>query len=325
MLYTNDRYTIRFDGGVEVSRPWLAANSNRAQRVLRNHSAERAQCLCTPVGVPMHIVCRGGTYFLATMPGRGHHHALSCPSYIPDETTSGLRHYSPTALSRANGLIKVQVRPERPGDPPFDHFSPDAALQFLWELAGLTMCTPKTVSARNYQLVARSLADAAANLRINTQGIRPYIPLCGAEPNQSRYVIGQIRQANHAKYANALHLSADRENTFWVDEKNWTSSALHQYFGDFEAPSFRPGVFMLAKLWQSPQGNYRIFEVGLLPTSKQYLPAPDELRATLDQLIAAERRFFVCQRFDARDDQNIPAAVLIDSDEPKNLFLPCYT
>ena len=139
MHYTNEHVTLRFEGGIEFSRPWLRKDPARAQRVLRAHASENIRCLCTPLGVPMHVVCRDGKYHLATNPGRGHHHALSCPAYLPSEEDSGFHHYSRSAFSRAGGLIKLSVSPSKPTAPPFPHFSPSAALQFIWHLAGLNV------------------------------------------------------------------------------------------------------------------------------------------------------------------------------------------
>ena len=255
MYFVNERVLIRFEGGMEVGRPWLAADERRAQRVLRKHRAEGARCLCTPHGVPMHVVCRDGKYFLATNPGRASHHALSCPSYQPAEETSGLRHYTAEALSRASRKHKLQVRGHRPVGPPFDHFSPSAALQFLWEFGGLTVCTPKTVARRSFLLVSRSLIDVSHRVRINGRGLRLYVPATGHEIDGCRYAIGQVTRIFHGEYANGIRLAADRDHTFWIEEGQWSSSNLDALLGPYDEPSRSQTTWVIGKLWQSPNGK----------------------------------------------------------------------
>lgn len=320
MKYTNDRVPLRFDGGVEVSRPWLSADQHRAQRVLRKHASEPVQCLCTPSGVPMHVVCRGGSFHLATMPGRAHHHALSCPSYRPDRKTSGLKHYDRSAytLTAQNQNIFVSSSPV--GVPPFSHFTPSAVLQLLWDLAGLTVCTPKILAKRQYFLVSRSLADVCAGFRINGDSMRPYIPLAFTDPRFCRYLVGGVRRICHGRYGNAIHLSADRDHTFWVDQKEWSNSALSEVFGPFDDPRWQRGYFIISRLFSTRHGNFRLFDSGLLRVNRSFLPVTVADEGFLQGLVDANRRFFVCQRYDAIGDDRIPLVVLIDRDEPLYLY-----
>jgi hypothetical protein len=322
MHYTNDKAPIRFDDGVEVSRPWLAADDSRAQRVLRTHRDEKAQCMCTPHGVPMHVVCRDGRYFLATNPGRASHHALSCPAYQPDEEVSGLRHYSDQALSRAAKRHKLQVRREAPEGPPFPHFTPSAALQFVWEYAGLNICTPKTVVHRTFFLVARSLVQISHSIRFNEEALRLYVPLASDTLDGSRYVIGQVSKVNHGKYANAMKLAGDREHTFWIDPDNWQTAGLTEFLGPYEEPRNQNTTWIVGRLWRSPQGNWRLYDLGALPVNSLLLPCRPEAADALQALVDAKRRFVVCQRFDATWDDSVPLAVLIDRKQPQPVSYP---
>jgi len=322
MFYTNDKVPIRFGGGIEVSRPWLAADEHRAQRILRKHHSESVLCLCTPHGVPMHVVCRDGKFFLATNPGRASHHALSCPAYQPDEDTSGLRHYSGEALARSRGLYKLQVRHHPPTEPPFAHFSVSAALQFIWEFAGLNVCTPKTVVHRSFLAVSRSLAEISHKVRFNNRGLRLYVPTAVSDIDGCRYAIGQISKVFHGAFANGIRIAADREHTFWVDEKQWNASALGVHLGTYEEPARHQTIWLMGKLWQSPNGNWKLFDVGLLPVNDQLLPALPQAIPALDQLVQSKRRFVVCQRYDAINDDTVPLAILIDRPAPQVVSYP---
>jgi len=321
MHYTNESVTIRFDSGTELSRSWLASDRQRAQRVLSNHANEGLMCLCTPTGVPMHVVKRLGAYHIATMPGRGHHHALSCSGYIPREETSGLRNYADKAISRANGIHNLSVAPGANERMPFDHFTPSSALQYLWDLAGLNVCTPKTVENRNYRHVGQSLLEASALVRINGEPIRPYIPLVIQSPLSCRTVIAQVRRVTAGRYDNAIALSADRENTFWVDEKQWECSGLADIFGPFSSPAKTRGVWIIGRLWRSPSGNYKLFDLGAISTTESFLPCTTTTKELIGSLVTKQRRFYVCLPYDAVSDTSIPAVVLIDGEAPKNLFI----
>jgi hypothetical protein len=270
----------------------------------------------------MHVVCRDGKFFLATNPGRASHHALSCPAYHADEETSGLRHYSDLALSRAAGRHKLQVRNHVPAGPPFDHFSNAAALQFIWEFAGLNVCTPKTVARRTFLVVSSSVHRISHKLRFNDRGLRLYVPRVSDDIEGCLYAIGQISKIFHGEFANGIRLAADRSNTFWIDEKQWQASGLQHHLGPFQDPQRHQTIWIMGKLWRSPMGNYRLFDIGLLPVNDQLLPAQPFTLEALERLVENKRRFFVCQRFDAVDDEAVPLAVLIDRQEPQIISYP---
>jgi len=322
MEYTNEKVKLMFEGGLEFTRTWLAADDQRAQRVLRNHKEERVNCLCTPFGVPMHIVCREGRYFLASNPGRASHHALSCPSYHPAEEASGLRHYSGEAICRASHHYKLAVRPEAPTGPPFDHFTPSAALQFLWELAGLNVCTPKTVARRSFLPLSRSLWRVTHKVLFNKRAIRAYVPLASREIDGCQHVIGQVSRIHRGKFAIGVNLAADREHTFWVDQKQWQNSPISKLLGTYEDPKLADTTWLMARLWLSPKGNFNLYHIGVLPVNDQLLPSYNGLKEPIDKLVENRRRFFVCQRYDAIDDDSVPLAVLIDRKEPQSLYYP---
>lgn len=320
MLYTNEKVPIRFPHGPELTRGWLDQDSDRAQRVLIKHAAERPMCGCTPEGVLMHIVRRNGRYHLATMPGRSHHHALSCPSYTPDPRTSALRFYSDQAIWRSANRINLEVSHEAVTGPPFDHFSPSAVFELLWELAGLNVSTPKTVATRKHYFVGKSLAEACAAIRLNRETVFPYIPLATSMTDECTHLIARVRRLDRSKFGCRVLLSADRETTCWISHSSWVQSRVDEHFGSFETPTRPNGHWIFAKLWRSPKGNVNLFDVGCLEITDTYLPVRNDTRDIISQLVEDQRRFFVCPRLDAQRDSSSPIAVLLDLDEPHNLL-----
>lgn len=319
MLYKNRDVKIRFPQGPELSRGWLEEDAERAQRVLTKHRDERPLCGCTPVGVLMHVVCRQGKYYLATMPGRSHHHAMSCPAYTPDPVTSALRHYSDLAFSRAAGKIRLVVKDEPPTGAAFDHFTPTAALECLWELAGLNICTPKTVRARNLFLVAQSLAAACEVVKVNDVQVQAFTPPLRTPLTEASHVIGAVRSAYPTKFGYRIKLVGDPSSVFWVNTETWALSPLSAWFGE-EGDHDRPPFWIFARLWRSPKGYNRLFEVGGIEVNTAFLPVHAATGEVIEQLVHAERRFFLCPRLDATHDRSMPVAVLLDLDEPQNLY-----
>lgn len=322
MLYTNRKVPIRFADGLEVSRAWLKADQSRAQRVLRKRSEQSIACSCTPLGVPMHVVSRAGKLHLATNPGRSHHHALSCPSYKPDKKTSGLRHYSKAAYSHSRARHHLQVSNTFCGTPPFTHFSPSAALQLVWELAGLTISTPKTVPARDFYKASLSIVEATRAVSINGVSMRCFVPCASEMSDDTNYVSGFVDSITTGKYANRISLKGARKTAFWVNQKSWAASNLDNALGPYEAPSASSGTCLMAKLWRSDKGNFQLYDVGTIALDTHFLPVHSTDPHLTDRLIAEGRRFFVCLRFDAPDDRRIPAAVLVDDGEPQPIALP---
>jgi hypothetical protein len=102
----------------------------------------------------------------------------------------------------------------------------------------------------------------------------------------------------------------------------WHACSLDAHFGEFAAPDKRQTYWLMGRLWRSPQHNWRLFDIGVLPVSDQLLPARQEALPVLQKLVDAKRRFFVCQRYDAIDDDSIPLAVLIDRKDPQLVSYP---
>lgn len=322
MRYKNRKVPIVFEDGLEVSRGWLAADKSRANRVLSKRAEASVNCLCTPDGVPMHVVHRAGKYHLATKPGRAHHHSLSCPSYIPQRTTSGLRHYRKGAYSSSNATQRLIVSTRPLTEPPYPHFSPGAALQFVWELAGLNVSTPKTVEKRTQFLTSRSFHQATKTLFINNKRVRCYVPSINKLDDETTFAGGFVHSIAHSTYGLRISLVGSFTDSFWINEKEWHSSHLDETFGSYENPLTDANTFLFARLWRSPKGNITLYDVGALKLCENFLPEPVTDKDLVNRLIAQQRRFFVCMRYDAVADRTIPGAVLTDSSEPRELMLP---
>jgi hypothetical protein len=130
-------------------------------RWLEVHAGQRPLCRCTPAGVEMLVRHRQGRHFLANLPGRSHHHSLGCPSYAPDPLIDPRRHYSAAALARSGEICHVVVAADPLGSPPFAHFTPQAALELLWDSANLTLWSPRMRGRRSYTAVRAALLGAA--------------------------------------------------------------------------------------------------------------------------------------------------------------------
>ena len=120
---------LEFADGTVATRAQLDANPH----LLSAHAGQRLVCRCTPSGVEMLIRHRQGRPFLANLPGRTHHHALSCPSYSPDPLIDPLRHYSGAALAHSGRTVALL------GDLTFVHDSSGL-------LIGPTEPTPKNLT-----------------------------------------------------------------------------------------------------------------------------------------------------------------------------------
>ncbi|MEI2422703.1 hypothetical protein V6O07_20665, partial [Arthrospira platensis SPKY2] len=87
----------------------------------------------------------------------------------------------------------------------------------------------------------------------------------------------------------------------------------------------RPPCFIFARRWRSPKGYDRLFDLGAIEVNTAYLPVHPTTRSLVSQLVEAQRRFLVCPRLDSIDDHTIPAAVLLDLNEPQNLYTVSLT
>lgn len=321
MKYENRKIPVHFEGGLEVTRAWLAADKSRANRVLSRRVEDEVHCMCTPAGVPMQVVHRAGNYHLATKPGRAHHHSLSCPGYKSQQTTSGLRHYRKGAYSNSKNSQRLIVSTRPLSDPPYPHFSPSAALQFVWELAGLNVSTPKTVETRNQFLSSRSFYQATGTLFINNKRVHCFVPSVNQLDDDSNFVGGFVHSLTKSKFGIRIRLVGAATQPFWTNEKSWGASQLDQLLGPYENPKVDDNVFLFARLWQSPQGNGTLYDIGGLRLCENFLPEPVTDSSLVSKLIAQQRRFFICMRYDAVDDRSIPGAVLTDSSEPREVML----
>lgn len=321
MLYTNHEVRIRFSDEVSLTRAWLDDDPVRAQRVLANYHGTHPVCTCVPRGVQMHIVRRGGAFYLATMPGRAHHHALSCPYHIPHPSTDASLHYADTALSRASGLVRLSVYPDPLKHPPFPHFSFSAALEYLWQLAGLNIFMPDMTPRPGLSVAAHTLQSISDRIRINDRHFIPHFPPAPRADRRFTHVIGVIRSLSLTRYGYRVALAGDGEKcTYWINEATWRRCQLFSVPTLFADPLPARYVIM-ARLWRSPKGFWNLFDPGLLEVNPQMLPVTEHTRSLVNELTQAKRKFFVVPQLDSsHHPATLPAAVLLDTDQPAPLY-----
>lgn len=320
MLYTNREIRVRFPRDVNITRAWLDADPERAQRVLRSHYSERPVCSCVPAGVEMHIVYRQGTYYLASMPGRAHHHALYCPYYIPHPSTDALQHYADTAYSRKSGNVHLRVLPEKPSGTPFAHFSPRAALEHFWQLAGLNVYAPAPAPAPTLPFVAKSLSRIASRVRINGEPFAPHTPPVAQGDAQPTHVIGLARFLSPTRYGYRLVLSRDRgKQCFWISEETWLRAELSNQPQLVGKPVGCP-YLVVGRIWRSKRGHWNLVDLGILEIEDNFIPVHGHTRSCIADLVHHGRRFFACAQLDTNDSCGMPAAVLLDTETPTPVY-----
>lgn len=321
MLYTNHEVRIRFSDDVSLTRAWLDEEPDRTQRVLATYHGTQPVCTCVPDGVAMHVVRRAGAYYLATMPGRAHHHALSCPYHIPHPSTDASRHYADSALSRASGIFRLSIYPDRLERPPFAHFSFSAALEYLWHLAGLNVFVPDASPPPGLSVAAHTLVSIADRVRINDREFIPHFPPAPRGDRRFTHVIGVIRSLSRTRYGYRVVLAGDgKKCTYWINEQTWRRCQLFDVPALFADPLPTRYVIM-ARLWRSPRGFWNLFDPGLIEVNAQMLPVTEQTESLVDELVRARRKFFVVPTLDAPiSGATLPAAVLLDTEEPSPLY-----
>lgn len=319
MQYINNKIVVRFDDDLEVSKDWLSADSDRAQRVLKKRHRLGATCTCTPSGVAMHIVLRKGTYYLASMPGLSSHHALSCPSHIVDPFTNGLRHYEPEAVVLANGIHHLAVAGKL-SDTDRSNMSPTAVIHYIWQLSGLNVCTPKTVAARNHYLASNSFLQASSPIRINRAPTKLHVPLSNSDPASATHVSGLVKSVDVGPYDIRISLVGERKRSYWISERDWDRTCK-MTFGSFDRPKApSQPTWLLGAITRTKGGYEQLSCVGAAQLTTDFLICPSGSLPLIEKLIEQERRFFVGLRFDAPDTTIVPTAVLIDQQPPRSLF-----
>jgi len=336
--YIRKGIRILFPSGKAYSREWLDDHPDVKERLLRTHAHERVSCCCKKSGVEMTIRHRKGVHHLANLPHKSHYHSVSCPSYAPDEITSGLRHYAAGAIAQSADVKHCTIRAEAPHESPFTHFSYDAFLQLMWEEAGLTLWSPRMLGKRNYFTARSALLSASNSLWLtgNTAS-RPladilFIPsrssTTDAAPSSTTpsnfLVTGQLLRIVRGPHSLGLVLKYDRR-VFWVSENRWTLS-LVSLLGSYDSPSLLDDgryVFVLLDISMTAAGNFSVNAIGSLPLTRHWIPAFSTEEASLiSRLIDEDRRFFRCLSYDARTDTSIPLVSLVDTDEPACIYNP---
>ena len=316
---------LEFADGTVATRAQLDANPH----LLSAHAGQRIVCRCTPSGVEMLIRHRQGRPFLANLPGRTHHHAFSCPSYSPDPLIDPLRHYSGAALARSGDALHIVVSPAPLGRPPFAHFSPNATLELLWDLAGLTRWSPRMRGRRTYAVVRAALLGAARTLHIQQRPIATalYAPdHANARPASDHlFVVGRVLHAHPAPHGVGLTLAHDQSGErFWVNRHGWCPD-LATHLGPAEAPHLPSDreIWLLGRLRFTSAGHFRLDSPGLISVTTDRLPARDSAEAALLYwLVDQGRRFRRCPALDARTDPAIPFVEVLDTSRPCYVFSP---
>jgi hypothetical protein len=316
---------LEFADGAVTTRAQLDANP----QLLTAHAGQRLVCRCTPSGVEMLIRHRQGRPFLANLPRRTHHHALSCPSYSPDPLIDPLRHYSGTALARSGDALHIVVSPEPLGTPPFPHFSPNATIELLWELAGLTRWSPRMRGRRTYAAVRAALLSAASVLHIRQRPMATalYAPShADARPTSAhQFVVGRVLHVHPAPYGVGLTLAHDQNGErFWVNRHGWCAD-MAAHLSSAAAPRLPSDreVWLLGRLRFTSSGHFHLDSPGLISVTTDRLPARDAAEAALLYwLVAHGRRFHRCPALDARTDPAIPLVEVLDTPQPCYVFSP---
>ena len=251
-------------------------------RWLEVHAGQRPLCRCTPAGVEMLVRHRQGRHFLANLPGRSHHHSLGCPSYAPDPLIDPRRHYSAAALARSGEICHVVVAADPLGSPPFAHFTPQAALELLWDSANLTLWSPRMRGRRSYTAVRAALLGAAERTSVNHAPVAAslYFP-DGAHPKPGthhHFVAGLVLRIVHSPHSVGFDIAHDRSgDLFWLSRRDW-SDQLQALFGSPESPVLpdprEREVWMLSRIVFSASARPQLQSPGFLAvTPGDRLPA----------------------------------------------------
>jgi hypothetical protein len=175
-------------------------------------SSERPRCLCVQGGVEMYIA-RHGEFVIKRMPGTGHLHHATCPSFEPEAGDSGLGELLGEAIVEhapeeveirtAFPLARLNGKPMPKGEPsddpvvvnaPRKRMSLRAVLHFLYDRAGFNRWYPAMEGRRSQAVIHRYLTAAAKGITLKggTLEERLYVP----EPFRSADAdaIGQRRR-----------------------------------------------------------------------------------------------------------------------------------
>jgi hypothetical protein len=324
--YLKPDRVLRLADGATLTR----LDIERDPTLLAAHSGERVLCCCTTAGVEMLIRHRQGRHFLANLPGRSHHHASTCPSFVPDPEIDPRRHYSGAALTRSADALHIVVSSEPLSSPPFPHLSPRAALECLWDEADLTLWSPRMRGKRSYPVVRSALQRAAERIVLRDAPLSNVLffpdPAQGIPAPAHQFVAGRVVAVHASAYGVGFDFAHSRLGDLcWLAARDWTPD-IDAVFGDVTKPSLPPNVevWALGRLGLGASRHPQLWAPGFLTvTPEDRLPADDPAQcAMLRWLVEQGRRFRRCPLLDARADPSIPFVSLLDAGPPVYVFTP---
>lgn len=316
---------IQFSEEAIYSRKWLKENPDANRRILLKYAGTHPLCLCTTPPVPMYIAKRA-TPYLATMPGRTHHHSELCPHFEPDESTTGRSAFSSAAIQKFRGGFRVNASyyPTHAGP---DLMSSDALLQLLWETAGLNHWSPRMVGKRNSYVVSKALSRAASRIWLNSRKLSTLLlcPSCEYEIEKSKSprlaMLSRVQSLFPSEFGFGMRLEYCPE-PLWFSRESVDQFGLTEAFGS-PLPSGRlpRKTYALVQASRTNSGNYRVIAFGSLMVSDEFIPLLRENeRASVDTLIRSGSRFYRCLPY-GFDESRFPKAVVYSLEAPpKPLF-----
>lgn len=323
--YVRPDIPLRFADGSVLTRSQVEAEP----ALLDRFAGQRLFCSCIPAGVEMLVRQRFGRRFIANLPGRTHHHAVSCPYFSQDPVIDPLKRYSPYAVTRSGESLNVVVSPEPLEAQPFSHLTPSAGLELLWDRAGLNYWSPRMRGRRTYWVIRAALLAAAEDLILSDGPLAPvlYVPdrdVQRPHPDH-KLVAGLVQRVAVSPHGVGFEFAHDRSgDLYWLDRRHWTPQ-LDALLGPVTAPALPADlrIWVLALLAYGATGRPHLESAGFLSVTHDGLSTHSAAEShTLQFLVESGRRFYKCPVLDARTDPAIPFVVLRDTAEPCYVFAP---
>ena len=190
-------------------------------------------------------------------------------------------------------------------------------LHFLWDRAQLTHWHPKMDGKRNWYIVRRQLLNAALGCKVGGDAFtqRLFIPEtlrlddkdeiarrrdgeladARAEPNRIKVLIGEIRGIETARYGEKILVKHLPGWPFFMDAQ--MARRFHKRFAAEEElwrADDRDGHLMIAASFSiGASGLPQIYEMSVMPVTREWLPYEDLDEKTLVIQAVEERRHFV--------------------------------